>query len=280
MVLPGTSGQAQEDLPEGLTEFCEANPESTVRERVTGVVYDCTQVLSPFEIVDDAFDVVETERGQWEVTEVFGVTNLMRQVWIPGLEDNLAGPNLWGTFPNIPNPLVPELRVVQGANGPEVPDGLEYGEDLSVFCQQDTRCDFQVAARHYRLYTGDYDFPAIGESCAEAESRGCAISVWNVGEVTAVWEDQTFNHGFTVTGRYWNGDVLHIAMNALMSNAAANMLNLPTMASETETLNAQDRANAGANCSVPEGCREVDLRIIVTSGSKPLFRAETVVSAQ
>jgi len=274
------------EFPAGLVEFCEEHPEDQVRERATGEVFDCDEVLSPpFEVIEPGFEIVEEpfgvldeemENGEWQIQEVFGVTEMMRTVWFPGLQSNPARPDLWPTYPNIPNPLVPSFRVV---NGNEVPDGLEYGEDLSVFCQQDVYCDFQVAARHYRLYTGDYNFPAIGESCYEAGTgRACAISVWNVGDVTAIFEDQNFDRGFTVTGRYWNGDVLHIAMNGLMSHAAANMLNMSTMASEEETLNRPGgRTNAGSNCSVPDACDEVDLRIVVVSGNEILWKARTVV---
>gem|GEM_PF-2945996 len=248
---------------------------SQVRFDATGIVYDCTTLLPvgvnaaiPTQEFATLVPEVVTD-GQWQIEEVFGLTDLMRNVWISGLESLPASPELWPTFPNIPNPLVPSFRIV---NGNEVPDGLEYGQDIDIFCQQDLRCDFNVAARSYRLYTGDYDFPAVGESCNIGDTGiGCAISVWNVGDVTALFENQSFDRGFTVAGRYWNGDVLHIAMSALMSHAAANMLNL-------SELNPSGGANAGANCSVPSGCQGVNLVIVVTSGNEVLWKARTTVT--
>jgi len=231
------------------------------------------------------------QSGVWVTEKIFGVTDLMTEVWIPGLEDSIAQPELWPTYPNIPNLLVPEFRVVplevKNAKGDvlstvnTVPDGLEYGEDLSVFCQQDKRCDFQVAARHYRVYSGDYEFPDVGEECHSDTGQGCTISVWNVGDVTAIFPDQTFDRGFTVTGRYWNGDVLHIGMNALMSHVSANMLDMFTLASPLEVLNAgvEGNTNAGVNCSVLEACKWVDARIVVVSGNEVLWKAYTKVYA-
>lgn len=231
------------------------------------------------------------ESGVWVTEEIFGVTDLMKEVWIPGLEGLRAQPELWPTYPNIPNLLVPEFRVVpfevKNAKGEvlstvnTVPDGIEYGEDLSSFCQQDQRCDFQTAARHYRSYSGDYNFPGVGEECHSDEGQACTISVWNVGDVTSVYRDQTFDLGFTVTGRYWNGDVLHVAMNALTSHVAANMLDMFTMASPLEVLNAgvEGNTNAGANCSVPEACKWVDARIVVVSGNEVLWKAYTKIYA-
>lgn len=181
-------------------------------------------------------------------------------------------PELWPTFPNEPNPLVPEFRVV---NGNEVPDGLEYAMDESNFCQQlaGEECRVPVAAMHYLYFTGDYDVPGIG-SCSEDESGyGCMLVIVNVGRVTS---DITgmFGQGFRLHARYWNGEALDMAMWALTSHGANAMMNLDS------PLNPSEIQNAGANCSVPEGCKGVDVRLVFTSGNELLVKYETQVSRQ
>jgi hypothetical protein len=140
----------------------------------------------------------------------------------------------------------------------------------SVFCQQDQRCDFEVAARHYRLFTGDYKIDGVGE-CHTKNGIGCAVAVFNVGDVTAFWASQEMHDGFTVTGRYWNGEVLPHAVWALLSNTVSNMLNL------NSPLNQNGGANAGANCSVPGGCVGVDVTFVITSGNQVLVTGHTVI---
>lgn len=249
-------------------------------------VYDCTtglpaNAVSGFTAGAASSTVSGSTSGEWQIEEVFGVEAIMRDVWIPGLLAHPIRPDLWQVFPNIPNDLVSEFRVVPCEHDPSqecTPDGLEYGEDLDIFCQQDVRCDFNVAARHYRLYTGDYDFPGVGESWHENGTGICgAIAVFNIGNVTAIFESQTFDRGFTVTGRSYNQDVLHMGMWGLMSHTAANMLNMTTMASPMQTLNQPNRTNAGANASNPEGCRGVNAVIVVISGNQVIFKARTQV---
>lgn len=179
-------------------------------------------------------------------------------------------PELWPTFPNEPNPLVPEFRVV---NGKEVPDGLEFANQESNFCQQlaGESCRVPVAAEHYLYFTGDYDIPGIGACSESGTGYGCMLVIVNVGKVTS---DNTgvFGQGFRIHARYWNGNALDMAIWGLTSQGSNAMMNLGSK------LNPKGIQNAGANCSVPEGCKGVNVRVVFTSGNEPLLKLETTVS--
>jgi len=186
-------------------------------------------------------------------------------------------PELWPTFPNEQNPLVPEFRVVVCEDDPTkscVPDGLEYANAESNFCQQlaGEACRVPVAARHYFYFTGDYDLPSVG-SCEEGGTdMGCMLVIVNVGDVTADFTGGVFNQGFRLHARYWNGDELDMAMWALTSHGSNVMMNLDS------PLNPDDIANAGANCSIPGGCQGVNVRVVFVSGNEPLLMLTTKVS--
>lgn len=176
-------------------------------------------------------------------------------------------PELWPTFPNEPNPLVPEFRVV---NTNEVPDGVENAMDESNFCQQvaDEECRFPVAAQHYMSFTGDYRWNVF--ECAENGSRiGCNLVIVNVGGVSSDFTAY-FGQGFRLHARYFNGEAMGMAMWALTSNTANYMLNLES------NLNPKPLTNAGANCSVPEACLGVDTTIVFVSGNEILMSLHTV----
>lgn len=195
-----------------------------------------------------------TTNGEWTVQYFDGATDEMRGWSFKDLE-----PNNWPVFPNVDNGTYPASQ------------GLEYGEDLSVFCQYKKTCDFVTAARHYRLYTGDYNLKPVGE-CVAKDGSGCALMVINVGEVTSSFEDQTFDTGFTVTGRYWDGNFLPQAIWAGLSHASNNMLNL------NSGLNPNGVTNAGANCSVPGGCVSVKSTFAVISGNEVLMIGRSTVT--
>lgn len=213
--------------------------------------------------------------GSWEVTYFSGSTEQMRG-WFDRIKD--PNPGVWKVFPNQPNPDLPdsEWRVVTNAQGKkETPDGLEYGLAESVFMEQNEYGQFPVQAEGYRYISGDYVIPGVDE-CQAEDGMGCAIALFNVGGTTADvmgWVRQ----GFTVPGRYFNGDVLHIGMWALASHGSANMLNMATFGAGDDTLNDPNRTNAGANCSVPDGCQKVRFTIIVMSGNQVLVKAVTFV---
>ena len=194
-----------------------------------------------------------TTSGTWEIQYFAGATDEMRAWTFKDLE-----PSNWPVFPNVDNGTYPASQ------------GLEYGEDLSVFCQYKETCDFVTAARHYRLYTGDYNLQPVGE-CKAKDGRGCMLMVVNVGNVTSSFEDQWFDTGWTVTGRYWDGNFLPQAMWAGMSHASANMLNMST------ALN-PGRTNAGANCSIPGGCTSVDVTFATISGNEVLMIGRSTVT--
>lgn len=185
-------------------------------------------------------------------------------------------PARWPTFPNIPNPKLTssEFPVV---NGDQVPWGVEYGVDNVPFCQQDTRCDFVVPALHYRLVTADYSFQGV--ICRGDGKKGCLLMLVNVGNQTQIWRNQMADNGFSVAGRYWDGDHLDTAMWGLVSHASANMLNGSTMASPDKVLNSGDGStNGGANCGVPNGCQTVDATIVVHAGDRILAIAKSTVT--
>lgn len=191
--------------------------------------------------------------GEWMIQYFGGATDEMHDWTFSKLD-----PATWSAFPNVDNGSYPASQ------------GLEYGEDLTTFCQFQETCDFVVPARHYRLYSGDYELDGVG-SCYARDQRGCALMVVNVGEVTASFEDQTFDAGFTVWGRYWDGNYLPQAIWAGLSHVANNMMNL------SSTLN-PGGTNAGANCSVPDGCSSVEATFVVTSGNEILMVGRAVVS--
>lgn len=184
--------------------------------------------------------------GDWEITYYKGATSEMKNWKFSNLE-----PIVWPEFPNVDNGVYLASQ------------GLEYGEDLTTFCQYKETCDFVVPARHYRLYTGDYKLDGVG-SCFGEGKKGCALMVINVGEITASFEDQTFDAGFTVWGRYWDGKFLPQAVWALLSHASNNMLNMDSI------LNPTTITNAGANCSVVDGCLSVENTFVIISGNEIL----------
>ncbi len=201
--------------------------------------------------------LVETEKvGNWTILRYTGVTAEMEDWFF-----NDLSPADWPEFPNVDNDVL----------GVPASQGLEYGEDLSVFCQYKETCDFVVPAMHYRIYSGDYSLDGVG-GCTSAEGVGCALMVVNVGTVTASFEDQMFDAGFTVAGRYWDGAFLPQAIWAGLSHVSNNMLNMDS------TLNPATITNAGANCSVPGGCESVEATFVVISGNQILMIGRQVVS--
>jgi len=207
--------------------------------------------------------IATATQGDWDISFFEGATDQM-EGWFSRLKD--PNPGLWPRFPNVDNP---------SANF-KAANGLEYGIDESVFMEQNEMGRFPVQARGYRLITGDYKIPGVDACEAESAGAGCAIAIFNVGEVTADLEGWV-RQGFTVPGRYWNGDTLEVAMWALSSHVSANMLNMSTFGTGTDTLNNPIRTNAGANCSVPGGCDQVRFVIAITSGNQLLVKGHTVV---
>lgn len=214
-----------------------------------------TQTIAPEATATEEKVKVEN----WNIETFAGVTDQMKE-WVGALKN--LDPVKWPEFPNVDNS---EANFVAA-------NGLEYGMDESIYCQQDQTCDIPVAARHYRIITADYNISGI-DSCTGSEAgQGCAIMIINVGEVTANFRDSIIDTGFTVTGRYWNGDKLPEAINGGLSHVANNMLNLDS------TLNPYKSVNAGANCSVVDGCKSVRLAFVIISGNELLVRGVTTVN--
>lgn len=215
--------------------------------------------------------VTDFKQGTWQV---HGTDRLAKNPvvdgWIRRLKDPV--PAVWKTFPNIPNGDVPEFRVV---NGTQVPDGVEYGTYSTPYCFAHP-CDVPVGAWEYRLITGDY--AVLGYECRGDLKKGCLLLLINVMDQSVTFRKQDVDNGFTVRGRYWNGDALEWGVWGLVSHASANMLNMPTLARPGEVLNSGDPGNSGANCGTPEGCGSVDARVIVVAGDAPIAVLETTVN--
>lgn len=226
------------------------------------------------QVATEAVDV--TISNGWEINELDLKEDPIVAAWLPKVKE--PSPELWPTFPNVANPKVSDFNVA---------DGVEYGQDDSPFCEYKQTCDWVVPAWHYRLISGDYKFvsPAFSYSCQNVEGqarKGCLIVLFNVMNETHTWRDQSVDNGFTVMGRYWNGDKLDWAVWGLTSHASANMLNLATMRDPTtgNVLNAGgNSANAGANCGVqPDACGTIDVMVIVHAGDRILATMHTTVS--
>jgi hypothetical protein len=190
--------------------------------------------------------------GQWTVSYFTGATQLMKDFEFTNF---VAG---WSEFPN-------EDWL---AGNFLAKDGLEYGQELSDFCQQDTYCDFPVAARSFRTITADYNIAGIG-SCQEGGTGvGCALIIVNMGDVTASFRDQVVDTGHTITGLYWNGNEIDRAINAWSNHVVYRMVGVP----------GNNPANPGANCSVPGGCVGVNVRFAIISGNELLVLGETTIN--
>lgn len=199
---------------------------------------------------------VSRTMGSWSLEYFSGATAEMRSWVFPDLS-----PKDWPVFPDVTNTVGVKIY----------PASLEYGMAESTFCQYKNTCDFVVPSRHYRIYSGDYHLEGV-DSCSSEGSRGCALMVVNVGEVTASFEDQTFISGFTVFGRYWDGRYLPQAVWAGLSHVSNNMLNM------NSALNTNSFANAGANCSVPGGCASIWVTFAIISGNEVLLTGMTFVT--
>ncbi len=202
--------------------------------------------------------VVDTRSvNGWEVVIFEGATKQMTGDWLEQIEE--IQPGAWSEFPNVDND-----RVDFSAG-----NGLEYAEDETGYCEQGETCDLVVPPLHYRIVSGDYD---VGfDACsAENDEAGCAFMAVNVGNVSTGLEDISVDFGFTVWGRYWNGDELGQAIWAGLSHVASNMLNRPS------PLNPSGLANAGGNCSSPSGCEKVRLAYYVFSGNELLMAGVTM----
>ncbi|MCX6704177.1 MAG: hypothetical protein NTZ07_01905, partial [Candidatus Woesebacteria bacterium] len=221
--------------------------------------------------------VVDVSHNAWNIQGTDRLKdNPVVEGWLARLKD--PAPSLWKTFPNIPNTDVPEFRVVKCADNPSkdcVPDGMEYGTYDSPFCSSHP-CDMPVGAWEYRYITGDYKFLDTG--CKGEGGRGCMLILVNIMDQSYTFRDQDVDNGFTLRGRYFNGDALEWGIWGLVSNGAANMLNMPTLAHPGEGLNSGDPGNSGANCGNPEACSSVDVMIVVHAGDAIIAVAKTTVT--
>lgn len=248
-------------------------PIATVTEMSLGtepiITSEPVELIITQETTEVASNVEETEMPEvskevvsvsgWTIEVFENATDQMKE-WVKTW--GILDPVKWPNFPNVDNK---EANFVAS-------DGLEYGMDESVYCQQDKKCDIPVAAGHERIITGDYNIPGMDACTISEDGQGCGIMIINVGNVTANFRDSMVDTGFTVTGRYWNGDKLPEAINGGLSHVANNMLNL------NSPLNPNYGVNAGANCSVVEGCKSVRLAFVIVSGNEVLVKGVTYVN--
>lgn len=276
-IVPGPVGPAGADGIDGIDgkDFDPNDPEfkaildQAVAEQIalaqlvatvepTEEVSGDTDVVESLEVDPDltggavVTKVQETKKfGQWKVQYFTGATTLMKDFqytdFVPG----------WEKFPNEDWPAGDFLAK----------NGLEYGQELSDFCQQDKTCDFPVAARSFRTITADYDIAGIRECHEAGTGIGCAIIIVNMGDVTASFRDQMVDTGHTITGLYWNGDEIDQAISAWASHVVYRMVGVPSPVP----------ANPGANCSVPNGCKGVDITFAIISGNELLVLGNSIV---
>lgn len=216
--------------------------------------------------------VTDTSHGAWKIQGTDRLKdNPVVAGWLSRLKD--PAPQLWKTFPNIPNPDVKEFRVV---NGTQVPDGMEYGTYSTPYCWQ-SPCDIPVGAWEYRYISGDYNF--LGQECKGDGTKGCMLVLINVMDKSFTWRNQYVDNGFTFRGRYFNGDTLEWGVWGLVSHGAANMLNMKTISRPGEVLNSGSPGNSsGANCGNPAGCQTVDITVVVHAGDAVVAIAKATVT--
>lgn len=189
--------------------------------------------------------------GTWEIEYFTGATAQMRGFVFTDPDKT------WEKFPNVDWPARKFLAK----------NGLEYGKAIDEFCQQSETCDIVVPARSYRYITGDYNVSGIGQCSEGGTGIGCALILVNMGDVSASFEDQSVDAGFSVTGLYWNGDEVDQGISALASHLAYRMIGVPK----------GNPASPGGNCSNPQGCKGLNEVFAIISGNELLVRGETTV---
>lgn len=220
--------------------------------------------------------VTDVSHGAWVIKGTDRLAdNPVVAGWLGRLKD--PAPSLWKYFPNVPNPDVPDFRVIKCPDDPSklcVPDGMEYGTYDTPYCWQ-SPCDIPVGAWEYRYISGDYQF--LNLECKGDMQKGCMLVLINVMDQSFTWRDQYVDNGFTLRGRYFNGEALEWGVWGLVSNGAASMLNMKTYSHPGEPLNNGQPGNSGANCGVPDGCKTVDVTVVMHAGDAVIAIAKTTV---
>lgn len=195
--------------------------------------------------------------GQWVFVNNPASTNPRQANWQAFLSQYGLDPEKWLTPVNMPNPLVPEFRVV---NGNEVPDGAAVAAPDHTYGEQDDYLNVYSAAGHLRYISADYNLPALGVECHQENNIGCILIIANTGSTAVTFEDQMVKNGFSYEGPFFNGETLGMALWGTASHGAANMLDMSTL------LNAQAGVNFGSNCGLATACRGVLVTIVGHSG--------------
>jgi len=243
-------------------EDAEVVPSNSVEAQVTGIVTSTQTISFTADVSHGAWTILGTNRL---------ANNPIIAGWLSRLKD--PAPTLWKYFPNVPNPDVPGFRTSK--DGKQVPDGLEYGTYDSPYCSSHP-CDIPVGAQEYRYISGNWKF--LNMSCTATLDKGCMLVLINEMDQSYTWRNQDVDNGFTVRGVYFNGDALEWAIWGLVSNGSAAMLNMPTFSHPGEVLNAGVGANSGANCGTPDGCKSVEVTVIIHVGDAIVAVATTTVN--
>jgi len=245
-------------------------PDPVLAQSAAASKDDLVVAVAPVAFVEDVSHGAWTIQGTDRLAD-----NSIVAGWLGRLKD--PAPSLWKYFPNLPNPDVPDFRVVKCADNPEkdcVPDGMEYGTYSTPYCWQ-SPCDIPVGAWEYRYITGDYQF--LDQVCKGDMSKGCMLVLINVMDQSYTWRNQYVDNGFTLRGRYFNGDTLEWGVWGLVSHGSASMLNMKTYSHPGELMNNGQPGNSGANCGIPGGCKSIDVTVIVHAGDAIIAQAKTVV---
>lgn len=191
-----------------------------------------------------------TPKG-WDVKFFNGATDQMHE-WMAELNFPVTD---WEESPNMDSPSHDFLAK----------NGVYWYAGQNYYCQQDQRCDLNNPARSLRVVTGDYQIE--DHSCTgSVAGTGCTFIWINVGDVNAMYRNVKVDYGWTESGPYFNGDEMAQTLWAVSSHVSYNMLNTA------------GGTNVGGNCSVADGCHEVDMTIIITSGNQLLVIATTTVT--
>lgn len=226
------------------------------------------QVAGGFDVVELPTPILVGKSGVWDVELYLGATDQHKQIAME-LGQLTIDPVTWS------GPFNVDTAGYSSRNGFE----YDASQGSNSLCEQKAPCSLIVNPSYFRLTSADGVIPSLGWKCniREVSVLGCAVSIWQVGDAANL--PSRFENGFSMTGQYFNGgtlvdgegnplpdgkQALPIAMNALMSLAVHNMVNV------------DGGVNEGGNCSREEGCDGVQLTIIIVSGNEMLMKASTI----
>ncbi len=171
-----------------------------------------------------------------------------------------AGSNVTEVFRAAGSLDYPVIQSPDPSRQPVFPD-VAYGDRPAIaayetpfeggdFCDS-TPCNVDLPQYYYRVMTaGEITIPGLGVSCKATAEKGCVVILINHFGPTAMWRENTIDHGFTVAGRVFDMDKpesVTLAAQALLDNYIYRMPAVPD----------------GANCGTIEACPSVEWHILV-----------------